>query len=113
MIKSTDASRLDNRELRDSLVRIFRFLMITFLVLFAVSLFIQIDISATLTHLATEARNCIANQQVLPPGCLPSYVARFEQTLDVLRVITLALSLAVAPLAVYTSIRYDLQETSS
>ncbi len=110
MICFQDASLLSNKVLGSSLASLFSILMVFFIVMFAVSLFIQIDTATALSEVAVKVQDALGAGSTFSPQEFPNHINKTQKTFDVIRRIAIWSSLFVGIGILVTSVRYGLLE---
>ena len=110
LMVSMNASRISNPDLRHALVTTFQLGVIVFLVLFAWSVYVETDITATLHSAFSILENKATSGTTLAVSDVPDSIHKNENILNRLRWIIFILTLIVLPLTIYSNKKYELEE---
>ena len=105
------ASRIEGGSgLRRALVNMFHFGSIIFIVLFALAIYLETDISSLQNSTYQVVKEKIANKSPIIISDIPTTIETNIHRLDTLRYFLIIFSFFMIPLTVYTNYKYDLDE---
>lgn len=107
---SVNASRISNPTLRDALIRMYQLGVVVFLALFSWAIFLETDMLISLNSALVVIEQKINMGATITVGDLPKRLHHFELIFSRLRWMTIVLSMAVVPLAIYSNKKYDLED---
>ncbi|HXU30105.1 MAG TPA: hypothetical protein VN851_05960 [Thermoanaerobaculia bacterium] len=110
LVISTKASQIPQPNVRGAITSLYRVGVVVFVVLFALSMFLETDISTTYKAAWDGIQSQLAAGKRVSSGDLSPHIALFCKIVDRLRYSTIIFSLLMIPLTIITILKYDMEE---
>jgi hypothetical protein len=107
---SSNAAKLNDAIKRDALTHAFQMGVLIFVIVFALSLYLEIDILFSLKKMMADIQESLKQEQIITKECLPPRIGEFESQMAIFRIAAIVLSFVVIPIAIYSNNKYNLED---